>query len=112
MKIAVPVENDRLGGHFGHCPTFALYEIDEARKVATARNLHAAPPHERGVLPRWLRDLGADVVIARGMGQHAQAHFAAVGVRVVLGAPEENADAVVAKYLDGSLVCEANACDH
>ena len=33
------------------------------------------PPHEPGVLPGWLHHLGADVIIAGGMGQRAISLF-------------------------------------
>jgi hypothetical protein len=35
----------------------------------------AHPPHEPGVLPSWLHELGADVIIAGGMGQCASSLF-------------------------------------
>ncbi len=112
MKIAIPLENGHLSTHFGHCEEFAVYEIDPATQTARAKAVHRAPPHEPGLLPRWLHELGANVIITGGMGQRAQQLFAQNGIRVVLGAPPDPADDVVAAYLKGTLQTGANPCDH
>ncbi len=46
------------------------------------------------------------------MGQRAQQLFAQSGVKVVVGAPAETPENLVAAYLDGTLVSGQNACDH
>ena len=112
MKIAIPMENGRLSTHFGHCAEFAIYDVDPAAKTTRAKAVHRAPPHEPGVLPRWLHEQGANVIITGGMGQRAQQLFAEKGIQVVMGAPPEPADAVVAAYLAGTLSTRANPCDH
>lgn len=112
MKIAVPLDNGRISAHFGHCADFALYEVDPARKVTLSKTTLAAPPHEPGLLPRWLHEHGADVIIAGGMGRRAQDLFARQGIQVVVGAPPDAADQVVVAYLAGTLQAGANTCDH
>ncbi len=112
MKIAIPVENGHLCTHFGHCAEFAIYDIDPATKATRAKAMHRPPPHEPGVLPRWLHEQGANVIITGGMGQRAQQLFAQDGIQVVLGAPPDMADDVVAAYLAGTLQTGANPCDH
>jgi ATP-binding protein involved in chromosome partitioning len=112
MKIAIPVENGHLCTHFGHCAEFAMYDIDWASKTTRTRAVHRAPPHEPGVLPRWLHEQGANVIITGGMGQQAQQLFAQNGIQVVLGAPPDLADHIVAAYLKGTLRTGANPCDH
>lgn len=112
MKIAIPMENGRLSTHFGHCAEFAVYDVDPAAKTTRAKAVHRAPPHEPGVLPRWLHEQGANVIITGGMGQRARQLFAEKGIQVVMGAPPEPPDAVVAAYLAGTLQTGANPCDH
>lgn len=112
MKIAVPVENDRVCMHFGHCPAFAVYEADQAKKAITAKTILEAPPHEPGLLPRWLHEKGVNFVIAGGMGRRAQDLFGEQGIRVLVGAPADNADQVVTAYLEGRLQAGVNVCDH
>lgn len=112
MKIAIPVDDGRLSPHFGHCREFALYEVDPKTRKILSQATEAAPPHEPGVLPRWLHGLGATVVIAGGMGQRAQQLFEQAGIQVVVGAPADDAAKVVAGFLDGSLEAGTNLCDH
>ena len=112
MKIAIPVADGRLCMHFGHCEQFALVEADEASKTVTGTTYLTPPAHEPGVLPRWLHEQGASVIIAGGMGQRAQGLFSQNGITVVVGAvggaPEELASA----YLAGTLATGQNVCDH
>ena len=70
------------------------------------------PPHEPGVLPSWLHQLGADVIIAGGMGQRAVGLFDEKGIKVITGAPELDPEALVSNYLDNMLLTGANVCDH
>lgn len=112
MKIAIPMAEGRLCMHFGHCEQFALVDADGKTKKITGQTFLTPPPHEPGVLPKWLREQGANVILAGGMGSRAQALFAENGIKVVIGAPAETPEALVAKYLEGTLVSGANACDH
>jgi Mrp family chromosome partitioning ATPase/predicted Fe-Mo cluster-binding NifX family protein len=112
MKIAIPVAEGKLGMHFGHCEQFALLDVDEKAKKVTGKWMLTPPPHEPGVLPRWLHKEGATVIIAGGMGQRAQSLFAENGIKVVVGAPAETPEELVTQYLAGTLVSGANVCDH
>lgn len=112
MKIAIPLTDGKLCMHFGHCEQFALLEVDENAKKVTGKRMLTPPPHEPGVLPRWLHQEGATVIIAGGMGQRAQAIFAENAIKVVVGAPAEAPEQLVAQYLAGTLVSGANVCDH
>ncbi len=112
MKIAIPLAEGKLCMHFGHCEQFALVEADQATQQIKGQTLLTPPPHEPGVLPRWLHQQDADVIIAGGMGQRAQALFAENGIKVVVGAPAEAPEALVAAYLAGTLKAGSNACDH
>ena len=110
--IAIPVENGRLCMHFGHCDEFEVYEINDADKTILSKNTQTPPPHEPGVLPQWLHELGASVIITGGMGPRAQQLFAQNGISVVLGCPAEPPEQVVAAYLNGTLQPGENVCDH
>jgi predicted Fe-Mo cluster-binding NifX family protein len=110
MKFAIPLANGKLTAHFGHCREFALIEVAE-NKIADKQIL-TPPPHEPGVLPDWLHELGADVIIAGGMGQRAVSLFNEKGIKVIIGAPELEPEALVASYLDNTLMTGDNICDH
>ena len=111
MKIALPVANGRLNMHFGHCQSFALVTVDENKSV-THTEFVDAPPHEPGLLPKWLAEFGVTQVIAGGMGQRAQQLFKAAGISVLVGAPSEEPMFLVSAFLKGELQTGTNACDH
>ncbi len=112
MQIAVPVAEGMLCQHFGHCQQFALFEVDQAQKKILGKKMLTPPPHEPGVLPKWLSGMGADMIITGGMGARAQSLFSQGGVKVVVGAPSEAPERVVQAYLDGTLKTGGNICDH
>jgi ATP-binding protein involved in chromosome partitioning len=112
MKIAIPVTYGQLSAHFGHCEQFALVQIERSSKAVLATDYVAPPPHEPGILPRWLHEQGVDVIIAGGMGQRAQGLFAQSGIEVVVGAKCRNVQETVADYLRGTLEVSENPCDH
>ena len=112
MKIAIPVTDGKLCMHFGHCEEFALFKVDATNKSVLGKEVISAPPHQPGLLPGWLADRGADVVIAGGMGSRAQDLFSEKKIKVVVGACGENPEDIVKDYLNNSLQTGNNACDH
>jgi predicted Fe-Mo cluster-binding NifX family protein len=112
MRIAIPLANGKLAMHFGHCERFALVDVDQAEKKLLKREDIDAPPHQPGLLPPWLAERGASVIIAGGMGQRAQGLFAEQGIQVVVGAPVESPERLVGDFLAGTLQAGENICDH
>ena len=112
MKIAIPLANGKLSMHFGHCDEFALIDVDENAKKFIDTEIVAAPEHEPGLLPKWLHEKGAKVIIAGGMGSRAQMLFAENSITVVTGAGAENPEKLVEDYLHDRLVAGPNVCDH
>jgi len=112
MKIAVPLVDGKLSAHFGHCEEFALIDADRDSKEITSKQTLAAPPHEPGLLPRWLAGHGAEMIIAGGMGGRAQGLFEQQNIKVLVGAPSDTPAANVNAYLRGSLETGENVCDH
>jgi Mrp family chromosome partitioning ATPase/predicted Fe-Mo cluster-binding NifX family protein len=112
LKIAVPMAAGSLCQHFGHCEQFALFDVDADNKTILKTTMVVPPPHEPGLLPTWLQEQGADIIIAGGMGSRAQELFVGKGIHVVTGASSEAPEKVVAEYLRGELTTGANVCDH
>jgi Mrp family chromosome partitioning ATPase/predicted Fe-Mo cluster-binding NifX family protein len=111
-RIAVPLAEGRMSLHFGHCQEFALVDVDETRGEIGKVEHAPAPDHQPGLLPRWLAERGANIIIASGMGARAQGLFEQAGIKVIVGAPREEPEAVVRAYLDGTLPTGDNVCDH
>jgi len=112
MRIALPMAGDCVAGHFGHCETFCLIDVDTESRTVVKTKKAEPPPHQPGILPAWLSDNDVGVVIAGGMGRRAQALFDREGIEVVVGAPSTPPQAVVEDYLAGRLQTGENPCDH
>ncbi len=110
MKIALPTANGQLAMHFGHCEKFVIVDV-ENNEIIKKEEL-VPPPHEPGVLPKWLGDLKVNVIIAGGMGMRAQDLFSANNIKVLVGASAEPVDDLIKAYLAGTLVTGDNVCDH
>ena len=112
MKYAVPVTGGTMSPHFGHCEQFAFFDVDEQKKEITSREFIASPEHQPGLLPVWLAQKGAEVVIAGGMGPRAVDLLQQHSISVVLGATESDPERAVLSYLNGALTTGDNVCDH
>ena len=112
MRIAIPLANGKLSLHFGHCERFALVDVNPTEKKILKREDIEAPPHQPGLLPSWLAEHGANVIIAGGMGQRAQGLFAQQSIQVVIGAASDTPEDLVGDYLAGTLEVGENVCDH
>ena len=110
MKFAIPLAEGKLTAHFGHCQEFALVDVED-NEIKNKETI-VPPPHEPGVLPKWLHDLGTTVIIAGGMGGRALDLFAQNDIKVVVGAPALTPEELVRQYLDNKLEAGANVCDH
>ena len=112
MRFAVPVTNDVLCLHFGHCEQFVLVDVDTATQEVTGMQSLTPPEHQPGLLPVWLSEQGIDFVIAGGMGGQAKQLLQQRGVEVLTGAPALEPETLVRQYLAGDLQTGENTCDH
>jgi predicted Fe-Mo cluster-binding NifX family protein len=111
MKIAVPTADGLLCPHFGHCQVFTFIEVDLDKKEIIDSTQATPPPHEPGVLPKWLEQMGCDMAIVGGMGRRALALFEQAGIQVISGAPVEKPEDIVRDFLSGQLETGFNLCD-
>ncbi len=112
MKYAMPVSGGMMSPHFGHCEEFALFDVDEQSKEITSKEFIPSPEHEPGLLPVWLAEKGASVIIAGGMGPRAVELFQENGISVVLGCVESDPEKAVLGHINGTLAIGDNVCDH
>jgi predicted Fe-Mo cluster-binding NifX family protein len=110
-KIAIPIDNfGNLDAHFGHCKYFAIIEVDG--QTIVSQDKIVPPPHEPGLLPRFLAEKGVTDIIAGGMGQKAIQLFNQQKVNAFVGAPRQAASELVEGFLNNTLSFSANYCDH
>ncbi len=112
MKLAIPTAEGKLCMHFGHCEVFTVIDIDTASKEVVSSEEKIPPPHEPGVLPKWLHEQGVEVIIAGGMGMRAQQLFAQAGVDVIVGAPSGSPEDIAQHFMNNTLETGDNVCDH
>lgn len=111
MKIAIPLAGGCLADHFGHCEQFALIDANPDTKAILQITRVTPPPHEPGLLPRWLHEQGVQVIIAGGMGQRALSLFAENGITVRSGLPGRTAEESAKAFLEGGLSSGPAACE-
>lgn len=109
-KIAIPVSDNKLDAHFGHCNEFYLYEIND--DTITNEIQLAAPPHEPGHLPKWLSEYKVTDIIAGGMGHRAIDLFNRKNINVFVGAPSKSPNEIIKSFLEGNLELSGNFCNH
>ena len=112
MRYAIPVSDNRVSQHFGHCEYFALIDVDDNTKEIINKEMVTSPSHQPGLLPGWLAEHGVSFVIAGGMGSRAQSLFQQNRIGVLTGAMETDPEKAVSSYLNGRLATGANVCDH
>ena len=118
MRIAVSSESNqgmesRVSPHFGRCPYFVLVDVEEREVLAVdAVENPFFGQHQPGQVPGYIKEQEAQVMLSGGMGRRAQGFFGEFGIRVVVGAPSNDAEEVVKQYLEGSLQAGENICDH
>ncbi len=108
IQIAVACEDDsglegEVSAHFGRCPYYAVVAM-EGRWIKGYR-VEENPyfgRHQPGQVPRFLHSLGADVILAGGMGPRAIDMFRGFGIDVVTGVAGKVGEAVDA-YAQGRI---------
>lgn len=112
MKFAIPIAQGQLCLHFGHCEQFAIVDTDESNKTIEKTELVTPPPHQPGLLPKWLGERQVKIVIAGGMGGRAIELFNSQGIQVLTGATPDAPEKLVESYLNNSIETGPNGCDH
>ena len=108
MRIAVSVDDSNgmdsvVSPHFGRCPYYVLADLDgqDVKQVNVVANSNYGR-HAPGTVPTFIRDQGADVMLAGGMGRRAVALFEEYGIQAVTGASGSVRHALE-QYLNGEL---------
>lgn len=109
MKVAVSTEGDYVSAHFGRCPEYTIFEIEDGKvknKVVIPN-----PGHQPGFLPKYLEEMGVSCIICGGMGPRAQGLFAEKNIETIFGI-EGRIDDIIDTYLKGELKGGESTCEH
>lgn len=111
-KIAVPTKGGMVDEHFGHCESFTIATVDEAKTI-TARESFTPPPQcgcKSDLIPTLL-SMGVSVLVAGNMGEGAVMRLRQSGIQVFRGACGP-VDEALAAYLAGNLTDRDELCQH
>ena len=115
-KIALACEdnkglNDQISQHFGRCPSYLIVDVEgeEVKKSDIISNPYY-DNHVPGMVPKFISEQGATVMIAGGMGPRAIDMFSNFGIEVVTGAIG-NVGNVLKAYLQGE-ISGVEPCKH
>ncbi len=109
MILAVTYENNEVFQHFGRCPSFALYNIED-NKIVDSKIVECNGVGH-GALVNFLTQFNVNEVICGGLGLPMYNKLTEVGIKVY-GGVQGNVDEVVQDYLDGTLDYDPNAAQN
>ena len=109
-KIALPVKDNKLSPHFGEGSYFKFFY--EENGIITKVETIPTPPQIPEQIPNWLADNGVTDVIAFGIGLIAIDILNRNKINVFVGVQEKEPEAILRKFLDGTLETDGNLCDH
>lgn len=121
MRIIIPCETDQKldalrSGHFGHAPWLTVVELDDKGNVASVEAVKNAEHGEGGcgTVIMHVLDLGADAIIAAGMGMPPLMRFTQAGVTVYADRSVPTAGEVLALFQNGQVarMSPDEACRH
>ena len=58
MRYAVPITDDKMSAHFGHCQGFALIHADEAKGIILNKEVVPSPDMNRDYCPHGWQSTG------------------------------------------------------
>jgi predicted Fe-Mo cluster-binding NifX family protein len=100
-----------ISEHFGKTKQF-LFVTFEGKNVLSREVLPPpAEEHIPGLFPNWVKKMGADIVVAAGMGSQAKRMFESLGVKV-LTVPSIDVEKGIEALLEGSLNVVETDCGH
>ena len=107
MRIVISTENGQVSPHFGRAPIFTFVTI-ENNHVIEKKEL-TNPGHTIGSIPQFVKEHGANCMIAGGMGHRAQQFFKQYGIDVIMGV-QGSIDVVIKKIIEGTLEGGESLC--
>jgi predicted Fe-Mo cluster-binding NifX family protein len=115
MRIAVSADSRQgldsvVSPHFGRCPHYVLVDV-EGHDVTGIQEVDSPfyGHHQPGQVPGFIHSLGADVMLAGGMGGRAIMFFEQYGIEGVTGAygtVRQSVERYLGGELKGAAPCE------
>lgn len=110
MKIVVPTKENIIDNHFGHCESYTIFTIDDAKKIIKREQLES--PQGCGCksnIAKTFQEIGIDVMLAGNIGVGAVNKIKSAGVLVIKGC-KGDAEYAVDEYLKGHIIDSGELC--
>jgi predicted Fe-Mo cluster-binding NifX family protein len=108
VRVAISTDGDLVSAHFGRCPHFTLVDIENGNVVK--KEVVTNPGHSPGALPQFLHQMGAEAIIAGGMGMRAAGFFDELGIKPITGISGK-IDDVIEQLIKGTLKGGESLCE-
>ena len=109
-KVAFPMVDGKISGHFGHSEQFVVVTIRNGEVVK--EELLSPPEHTHGSFPRFLAGQNVDTVVVGGIGAHAIEIFNQNNIKVITGAPAVDLNSSIQAFISGNLITTGQECNH
>lgn len=111
MKIAVPITENVVDDHFGHCEEYMVFTIDENSKVITSELL----PSPQGCgcksnIATILKEKEVNVMLAGNMGRGALNVLSKHGIQVYRGCSGDVYQ-LISTFIKGNIRDSGESCD-
>ncbi len=110
MKIALPSNQNKVDGHFGHCEYFTVFTINEKNEIINEEKVMSpAGCGCKSNIVHTLSQMGVSVMLAGNMGEGAVNVLGSQGIKVLRGCSGD-VKTVTEQWLAGTLKDSGIAC--
>lgn len=108
LRLAIAVSGEEVAQHFGHCDFFQVYNIENKKVIFEEKITN--PPHQKGLLPKFLQEKQINAVITGNLGSLAVSSLEELGIVPIRGV-KGNVSDVLKAFIDESLVSTDEICE-
>ena len=101
-----------LSAHFGRCPYYTIVDVED--KAVSNMQVIDNPyftNHVPGAVPEFIKEQGAHVMIAGGMGPRALELFNQFGIEAITTGVQGSLEDILNAYMRGE-ISGATGCEH
>lgn len=109
MKVAIPVKNNVVDDHFGHCEYFKVFDVENNSVVSSEKLETTEGCGCKSNLVSELKQQGVSVMLAGNMGQGAYNKLVNANISVIRGC-KGSVDTLINDYLLGNIKDQLIMC--
>lgn len=109
MRISVPIDGNKISGHFGGSDSFYIAEVTDDGAIVN-EFIQKPPEHVAGAYPLCLKNQNVDILLVKNIGSRAIEFLNDYGVKVITGIPGEKPKNAVVEYVKGNIKSSMEFC--